>query len=44
MSSAYFPVAPSGSRSQPATREAADLFVKDGFLDRFLDLVWHRDR
>jgi len=29
---------------QPATREAADLFVKDGFLDRFLDLVWHRDR
>jgi hypothetical protein len=28
---------------QPATREAADLFVKDGFLDRFLDLVWHRD-
>ena len=25
---------------QPATREAADLFVKDGFLD----LVWHRDR
>ena len=30
--------------NQPATREAADLFVKDGFLDRFLDLVWHRDR
>ena len=29
---------------QPATREAADLFVKDEFLDRFLDLVWHRDR
>ncbi|HAM55455.1 MAG TPA: hypothetical protein DCQ64_08635 [Candidatus Rokubacteria bacterium] len=29
---------------QPATREAADLFVNDGFLDRFLDLVWHRDR
>ena len=29
---------------QPATREAVELFVKDGFLDRFLDLVWHRDR
>ena len=29
---------------QPATREAADLFVKDRLLDRFLDLVWHRDR
>jgi hypothetical protein len=26
-----------------ATRDAVDLFVKDGFLDRFLDLVWHRD-
>jgi hypothetical protein len=24
------------------TREAVDVFVKDGFLDRFLDLVWHR--
>lgn len=29
---------------QSATREAVELFVKDGFLDRFLDLVWHRDR
>ena len=29
---------------QRATREAVELFVKDGFLDRFLDLVWHRDR
>jgi hypothetical protein len=25
------------------TREAADVFVRDGFLDRFLDLVWRRD-
>lgn len=25
-----------------ATRDAVELFVKDGFLDRFLDLVWHR--
>jgi hypothetical protein len=24
------------------TREAAELFVKAGLLDRFLDLVWHR--
>jgi hypothetical protein len=24
------------------TREAVRTFVKDGFLDRFLDLVWHR--
>ena len=24
------------------TREAAELFVKEGLLDRFLDLVWHR--
>jgi hypothetical protein len=23
-----------------ATREAVDIFVKDGFLDRFLDLIW----
>lgn len=29
---------------QPATREAVERFVKDGFLDRFLALVWHRDR
>ena len=27
---------------QQGTREAALTFVKDGFLDRFLDLVWHR--
>ena len=27
---------------QRSTREAADLFVKSGYLDRFLDLVWHR--
>ena len=26
-----------------STRDAMDVFVKDGFLDRFLDLVWHRD-
>ncbi len=26
-----------------STRDAVDVFVKDGFLDRFLDLVWHRD-
>ncbi len=25
-----------------STREAVDLFVSDGFLDRFLDLVWRR--
>jgi hypothetical protein len=24
------------------TREASELFVKDGLLDRYLDLVWHR--
>jgi hypothetical protein len=24
------------------TREAAEAFVRDGFLDRFLDLVWRR--
>jgi hypothetical protein len=24
------------------TRRAVEVFVKDGFLDRFLDLVWHR--
>jgi hypothetical protein len=27
---------------QAATREAVEVFVKDGLLDRFLDLVWHR--
>ncbi|HET7875230.1 MAG TPA: hypothetical protein VFN71_06870 [Methylomirabilota bacterium] len=26
-----------------ATREAVEVFVRDGFLDRFLDLVWHRE-
>jgi hypothetical protein len=25
-----------------ATREAVERFVKDGLLDRFLDLVWKR--
>ncbi|HEV8437754.1 MAG TPA: hypothetical protein VGT40_06650 [Methylomirabilota bacterium] len=25
-----------------ATREAAGVFVRDGFLDHFLDLVWRR--
>ena len=25
-----------------ATREAVEIFVREGFLDRFLDLVWHR--
>ncbi len=29
---------------QSATREAVELFIKDGLLDRLLDLVWHRDR
>jgi len=24
------------------TREAVEVFVKEGLLDRFLDLVWHR--
>lgn len=28
---------------QGSTREAVEVFVKDGFLDRFLDLVWHRN-
>ena len=27
---------------QPATREAADVFVKEGMLERVLDLVWRR--
>lgn len=25
-----------------STREAVDVFVRDGYLDRFLDLVWRR--
>jgi hypothetical protein len=29
---------------QAATREAADTFVRDGYLDRFLDLIWRRTR
>lgn len=28
---------------QRATREAAEIFLKEGYLDRFLDLVWHRN-
>lgn len=27
---------------QAATREAVDVFVNDGLLERFLDLVWRR--
>jgi hypothetical protein len=27
---------------QDATREAVQRFMKDGFLDRFLDTVWKR--
>lgn len=27
---------------QAATREAVETFVRDGFLERFLDLVWNR--
>jgi hypothetical protein len=27
---------------QSATREAADIFVKEGILERFLHLVWRR--
>ena len=27
---------------QAATREAADIFAKEGLLERFLDLVWRR--
>jgi hypothetical protein len=27
---------------QAGTREAVDVFVKDGMLERFLDLVWRR--
>lgn len=26
-----------------ATRDAVEIFIKDGFLDRFLELVWTRD-
>jgi len=29
---------------QAATRDAVERFVKDGFLDRFLDAVWKRNR
>jgi hypothetical protein len=29
--------------SQDATREAAERFVKDGLLDRFLETVWKRN-
>lgn len=29
---------------QPKTREAVEIFAKEGFLDRFLDLVWGRAR
>lgn len=29
---------------QDSTREAVEVFLRDGFLDRFLDLVWHRRR
>lgn len=28
---------------QRTTREAIEVFVKDGLLDRFLDLIWHRE-
>ena len=28
---------------QEATREAVERFVKDGYLDRFLDAVWKRN-
>ena len=28
---------------QRGTRDAVEMFVKDGLLDRFLDLVWPRD-
>jgi hypothetical protein len=27
---------------QRGTREATERFVKDGLLDRFLELIWHR--
>jgi hypothetical protein len=27
---------------QEATREAVEIFIKDGYLDRFLDTVWKR--
>jgi hypothetical protein len=27
---------------EPGTREAVDVFVKEGVLERFLDLVWRR--
>jgi hypothetical protein len=26
------------------TREAAGVFVKEGFLDQFLDVIWRRKR
>jgi hypothetical protein len=28
---------------QAATKEAVDTFVRDGLLDRFLNLVWKRE-
>ena len=27
---------------QEATREAVEIFIKDGYLDRFLETVWRR--
>lgn len=45
---AFIQLADGGKRTavwgmdQPATREAADVFVKEGVLERFLDLVWRR--
>lgn len=44
----FIQLADEGKRSavwgmdQAATREAAETFVKDGLLERFLDLVWRR--
>jgi hypothetical protein len=43
---AFIQLAGEGKRSavwgmdEPATREAADVFVKEGLLERFLDVVW----
>ena len=45
---AFIQLADEGKRSavwgmdQAATREAADVFVNEGMLERFLDLVWRR--
>jgi hypothetical protein len=44
----FIQMAPEGKRAavwgmdQAATRDAAEIFVRDGLLEKFLDLVWRR--